>query len=364
MSSRGAPPQQLCNNVDLSQPIFNVDPGVEGVKSVNLKQALEELYANETNGLPNQTRLLFAHISSTIEDLINIPEECEYKIDPTFWMRSASTQPQWEEKISKLPDPGRKSEVDKILIQNVDLINGANDSRVHLGVCYDGLRGRDYEGKGEKQRFTVIIPAGCTPSHAPGEFCVHKPTLTSAQIVAASFSDVSKQDLYREFGPKAGAEGVSHLIHSPYSRILDSMEEFTNGLDPMVCASYDIDPMNIPYVQPRPDKNHKGLFEFPTSFLQDQVAWILSAQKKLSSLNPVVSADGYTVRFLPADCKNWKEFKSSKLYQVWEKQGPAYLAERLREPVQFSSHVLITFLANDDITRKALGTAEVELEQD
>ena len=320
---------------------------------VNLKQALQDIHANTTNGLPSITREATFKVESTYAKLIADPKECEAKVHPSFWMRGVTLRPDWHE-IRDYPDPIRASFVSSVLIQNVDMLSKINGSDCHIGTRYKGLRGRSYEVSAEHNRFLDIAGPFANQAFVPGERCIHQPSLNGLQITAASFSNITKDTLAAEYGPKAGAPGMSHLIKSPYSRILASMQEFTNDLSETVCAQYGIDPSSIPYIEANEKTGEPGLFQFPTKYLEDHSEWILKSQENLSHFNPVINGHEFNVKFLPADCKDWSKFPESKLYKLWEEQGPAYLKQKLDGIVSFTHQAMITFLPDDDITRNSI----------
>jgi hypothetical protein len=352
MSTRGAPMQITHINAN-SQSAFNSDPAIDGVKMVNLKQALEDIHANTTNGLPSITREATLKVESTLAKLIADPKECEATVHPSFWMRGVTLREDWHE-IRDYADPIRSSFVESVLVQNVDMLGKVNISDVHVGTRYKGLRGRSYEVSAEHNRFLDIAVPYANDHFSPGERCIHQPSLNGLQITAASFSNITKDKLAAEYGPKAGAPGMSHLINSPYSRILASMQEFTQGLSETICSQYGIDPARIPCIEANEQTGEPGLFQFPTKYLEDQSEWILKSQENLSHFNPVINGHTFNVKFLPADCKNWAEFPKSKLYSLWEEQGPAYLKQKLDSVVTFSHQAMITFLPDDDITRNSI----------
>lgn len=353
MSARGAP-LQVTHGLAAAQPTFDFGPEIDGVKMVNLKQALEELHADTTNGLPSMKRTFHVPLTTTIARLIADPEECEAPIAEGLWMRGITLHPDYTE-IRDLPDPKRQSHIDSILVQNIDLIHKVNtNDTVSIGVKYKGIRGRVYNAASENHRFLDIIPPMTNAPANPNDRCLHQPSLNGLQITAASFSNITPESLRAEFAPKAGTTDQSHLIHSPHSRILASMEEFTQGLSEAFCSQYDINPASIPYVEPNESKNERALFQLPTKYLEDHCEWILKSQENLSHFNPVINGVDYKVKFLPTTCRSWDKFPETKLYKLWEECGEAYLKEKLNTPFTIEHMVEATFLPDDDITRDAI----------
>lgn len=353
MSARGAP-MQIAQTIAAGQPAFDFGSEVDGVKMVNLKQALEELHAGTTNGLPSMKRDINVAKTTTLARLIADPRECERKIEEGLWMRGITTRPDYLE-IRDCADPRRKSVIDSILVQNIDLVHKVNThDSVAVGVKYKGIRGRFYNATSENHRFLDIIHPMTSAPASVGDRCLHQPSLNGLQITAASFSNITPESLRAEFAPKAGAPGQSHLIHSPHSRILASIEEFTQGLSEAFCSQYDINPASIPYVEPNESKGERGLFQFPTKYLEDHCEWILKSQENLSHFNPVVAGQEYYVKFLPIDCASWADFPKTETYKIWKECGEAYLKEKLNAPFTLHHAIEITFLPDDDITRDAL----------
>lgn len=345
MSTRGATPSATLSS-EMSQEILKDSE----MKVVNLQDVLEHLRDDKAN-LPSHIREYFIPLPTTYKKLMADPAASKVKLDPSGFMRSNTLRKDWEEN-KNVPFFPRKSNVDSILVQQIDCLHKTNDGSMPVGVKFPGIKGRCYGPGGETDRFVDIIPH--VTSAPIAQKSVHRPSLDSLAIIAANFSDVTEQSLRSEYQKCLGADHQSLLVVNDRCKILASLRQITENLSPTVCAQYDFDPRKLNLLEADPAKNRPGYLVLPTAFLDAAVKHILEAKDSLKHMNPIVDGTQFSIEFCPTKVSSWQKFDEHPLYQAWKALGKDYLEEKLNTPFTLFYHMQMTVLPNDEITQEAL----------